>query len=160
VLESDQACLEQAVRSHDDPWARASAEEDLGVLCAAAGGRDDAVRHLGAALDDYLATGAERDMARIRRRLRRLGVRPRHWTSAKRPPTGWDSLTDTDRSVSNLVAQGLTNQQVADQLFISVHTVAFHLRQVFSKLGIRSRVELARLALEKTARGEQGALEA
>jgi DNA-binding CsgD family transcriptional regulator len=68
-----------------------------------------------------------------------------------RPATGWDSLTDTERSTSELVAQGLTNQQVADQLFISVHTVAFHLRQVFRKLGIGSRVELARIALERSA---------
>jgi DNA-binding CsgD family transcriptional regulator len=65
----------------------------------------------------------------------------------KRPETGWESLTQTERSVAGLVATGLTNQQVADQMFISTHTVAFHLRQVFRKLNIRSRVELARAAL-------------
>jgi DNA-binding CsgD family transcriptional regulator len=154
VLESDQAALEQAVAGYEDPWTRASAAEDLAVLLAAHGRHADAVNSLDTALEGYGGIGSERDAARIRRRLRRLGVRRRHWASAKRPPTGWNSLTDTERSTSELVARGLTNQQVADQLFISVHTVAFHLRQVFRKLGIRSRVELARAALERS--GESG----
>ncbi len=47
-----------------------------------------------------------------------------------------------------LATERSTNQRIADQLFISTHTVAFHLRQVFCKLGIRSRVDLARIALE------------
>ena len=51
--------------------------------------------------------------------------------------------------MAELVSQGLTNQQAADQMFISVHTVAFHLRQVFRKLDISSRVELARIAAER-----------
>jgi DNA-binding CsgD family transcriptional regulator len=159
VLNSDQPSLEQAVTLHDDPWARASAAEDLGVLLAAAGSSSEAARRLDSALDGYAETGAERDAARIRQRLRRLGIRRRHWSAAKRPATGWDSLTETERSTSELVAQGLTNQEVADQLFISVHTVAFHLRQVFRKLGIRSRVELARVALERSASGGQHSAE-
>ena len=150
VLAHDRQSLEQAVALHDDPWARASAAEDLASLLALTSPRE-AIRCLDAALDWTTGIGAERDAARIRRRLRRLGVRRRHWRSAHRPATGWDSLTDTERSTSELVAQGLTNQQVADQLFISVHTVAFHLRQVFRKLGIGSRVELARIALERSA---------
>jgi DNA-binding CsgD family transcriptional regulator len=56
--------------------------------------------------------------------------------------------------VSHLVSQGFTNQQAADQMFISVHTVAFHLRQVFRKLGISSRVELARIAAGEAQRTE------
>ena len=49
-----------------------------------------------------------------------------------------------------LVAQGLNNQQVADRMYISVHTVAFHMRQVFRKLNSGSRVELARIVLQQT----------
>jgi DNA-binding CsgD family transcriptional regulator len=88
------------------------------------------------------------DVARTRRRLRRLGVRRRHWASEQRPAAGWASLTDIERATTRLGAEGLTNQQIADQLFISTYTVAFHLRQVFRKLDIRSRVDLVRIALE------------
>jgi DNA-binding CsgD family transcriptional regulator len=76
------------------------------------------------------------------RSTRPFSVRRRHWSTGKRPATGWESLTDTELATSRLVAQGMTNQQIAGQLFISTHTVAFHLRQVFRKLGITSRVEL------------------
>lgn len=50
-----------------------------------------------------------------------------------------------------LVAQGLNNQQVADRLYISVHTVACHLRQIFRKLNIGSRQELAWIVIEQDA---------
>ena len=66
---------------------------------------------------------------------------------------GWASLTDIEQATARLVAEGLTNQRIADQLFISTHTVAFHLRQMFRKLDIRSRVDLARIALEQARPG-------
>jgi DNA-binding CsgD family transcriptional regulator len=146
VLAHDAARLEQAAAEHADPWARASAAEDLGELLAAEGSHAGAVARHEQAVRGYQAAGAARDVARVRRRLRRLGVRHRHWAVEARPPTGWLSLTGTECAVSELVSQGCTNQQVADQMFISVHTVAFHLRQIFRKLGISSRVELARIA--------------
>lgn len=64
---------------------------------------------------------------------------------------GWDSLTPTERSVAAVVAEGTTNREAAARLFLSPHTVDFHLRQIFRKLGIGSRVELARLAVEQAA---------
>jgi DNA-binding CsgD family transcriptional regulator len=147
IIDRDPARLEQAAAEHADPWARASAGEDLGELLAATGSQRDAIARLDQAIEGYRTTGATRDVARVRRRLRRLGVRRRHWAVDTRPATGWLSLTGTESTVSELVSQGLTNQQVADHMFISVHTVAFHLRQVFRKLGISSRVELARIAV-------------
>jgi DNA-binding CsgD family transcriptional regulator len=62
---------------------------------------------------------------------------------------GWQSLTDTEHSVAELVADGLTNKQAAEHLFLSPHTVGFHLRSIFRKLDVRSRVELARLIVEQ-----------
>jgi DNA-binding CsgD family transcriptional regulator/tetratricopeptide (TPR) repeat protein len=148
ILHRDAAALAAAVASHVGPWSRASAMEDLGVLLADRAGEGSSVDRLDQALEDYQRIGAERDAARVRARLREVGIRRRHWTQSERPVSGWDSLTGTERSVAGLVAQGRTNPQVADQMFISPHTVKFHLRQVFRKLGIASRVELARLAAE------------
>jgi DNA-binding CsgD family transcriptional regulator/tetratricopeptide (TPR) repeat protein len=157
ILRGDRVTLSHASAAHAGPWGRASAAEDLGILLARAtggSGNDAAIGALDRALEGYQRIGALRDAARIRARLRRLGVRRRHWTHTERPVSGWSSLTDTERNVAALAAQGLTNPQVATQMFVSPHTVKFHLRQVFRKLGIGSRVELARLATEHTPGGD------
>jgi len=60
-----------------------------------------------------------------------------------RPATGWPSLTPTEREVVALVAEGLSNPEVADRLFMSRSTVKTHLNHVFAKLGIATRAELA-----------------
>jgi DNA-binding CsgD family transcriptional regulator len=65
-----------------------------------------------------------------------------------RRPYGWESLTETEASVTELVAQGLTNKEVAARLFMSRHTVDFHMRSIFRKLDVNSRVDVARIALE------------
>ena len=146
--------LAHAAMQHPDPWARASAAEDLGVLHASQGDRDQAIGHLKDALGEYRQVGADRDQARIRRRLRQLGIRRRHWAmSAARPVTGWHSLTGTEQAVAGLVAEGLNNNQVAARMYISTHTVAHHLRQAFRKLSIVSRVELTRIVIEHAADG-------
>lgn len=151
LLNQDPARLAQAAAQHTDPWAQASAGEDLGVLRTRQGDQCQAIQHLSRALHGYQFVGAALDMARIRRRLRKLGVRRRHWTqSADRPVAGWESLTEAEHATSELVAQGLNNQQVADRMYVSVHTVAFHLRQIFRKLDIGSRVELAKIVFEQT----------
>jgi DNA-binding CsgD family transcriptional regulator len=68
--------------------------------------------------------------------------------SAARPTVGWGSLTESECSVADLVAEGLTNREVATRLFLSRYTVDAHLRHIFHKLGIRSRVELARMVAD------------
>ena len=145
----DPALLARAAAQHPDPWARASAREDLGVLHGAQGDRAQAIHHLKEALGGYGQAGADRDQARVRRRLRHLGIRRRHWaTPAARPVTGWKSLTDTEQAVAGLVAEGLNNSQVAARMYLSPHTVAHHLRQAFRKLSITSRYELTRIVIE------------
>lgn len=67
----------------------------------------------------------------------------------ERRPYGWESLTDTERSVTELVAEGLTNRQAAERLFLSRYTVDFHLRSIFRKLDVSSRVDLARLVVQR-----------
>ncbi len=61
----------------------------------------------------------------------------------------WDRLTDSERTVAVLVARGLTNREVAAQMFVSPHTVSFHLRKVYRRFGVGSRVELTRLLVEQ-----------
>jgi DNA-binding CsgD family transcriptional regulator len=68
-------------------------------------------------------------------------------TGRRGDPDGWEDLTDTERSVAQLVAEGHTNREAAERLFLSPHTVDFHLRAVFRKLGTSSRVHLARLVV-------------
>jgi DNA-binding CsgD family transcriptional regulator len=66
--------------------------------------------------------------------------------SQPRAKTGWDSLTESELKVVNLIGRGATNPSVAQQLHVSPHTVKAHLRNAFAKLGVSSRVELGQLA--------------
>ena len=151
VLDRDPHRLIAASEQYTDYWSRGSAAEDAALALVELGDADGALEQLGRACSAYQQVEAEHDLDRVRARLRALGVRPRHWSCADRPPFGWDSLTDTERRVVDLVVAGLTNRQIAARLFLSPHTVAFHLRQVYRKLGIRCRVQLTRLAVEHSA---------
>jgi DNA-binding CsgD family transcriptional regulator len=126
--------------------AEASALEDHGVELARRADRS-AVDSFDGALRRYVRCGATWDASRIRGRLRALGVR-RRLVAPARPTNGWASLTTSELAVVRLVADGLTNRVVARRLFLSSHTVSMHLRHVFLKLGINSRVELTRLAVD------------
>jgi DNA-binding CsgD family transcriptional regulator len=146
------ACLAEAAERHPDPWARASAAEDLGVGHVRDGERQQAVCRLTEAGQGYQAVGAAADAARVRSRLRKLGVRRRYWTrSPGRPAFGWESLTQAELAAAELVAEGLSNREVASRMYVSVHTVAFYLSQIYRKLDIGSRVELARLVVQRNA---------
>jgi predicted ATPase/class 3 adenylate cyclase/DNA-binding CsgD family transcriptional regulator len=72
------------------------------------------------------------------------GRGPRH-----RPQAGWDAITPTEAKVIDLVAEGLSNPQIAEKLFISRRTVSTHLSHVFAKLGVSSRAELATAATKR-----------
>ncbi|MGI5171557.1 AAA family ATPase [Spirillospora sp. CA-253888] len=133
------------LRDAERPLVHASAAEDAGRALGAHG--DPAARGLlDTALDLYEESGAERDAARVRRRLRLLGVRRAHRTGDGAEEGRW-GLTAAEAKVARLVAQGATNRQVAEQLFLSRHTVNAHVRRIFAKWGISSRVDLARLVL-------------
>jgi len=121
----------------------AGACEDAARLLAQGGRRDEAAALLAEALERYDQAGADAWAGRVRAQLRTLGVRPGPRGSRHRPASGWESLTATERAVSLLVAEGLTNGAVARRLYISPHTVNTHLRHVFAKLGVPNRVALA-----------------
>jgi DNA-binding CsgD family transcriptional regulator/tetratricopeptide (TPR) repeat protein len=133
------------------PLATASAEEHLAGMLPGEH-QAEAINLLDAAHQGYARAGARRDANRIRGALRRYGVR-RPPLAASQPRSGWGSLTAAETAVARAIAEGLTSRQAADQLFLSVHTVNTHLRHAFAKLGIRSRVELARLILTQDQPG-------
>lgn len=154
LLRGDRGALRRAVAAYGQsprPLARASALEDAARAERAAGRRTDAVELLDEALAAYDRCGAVRDRARVLRTLRGLGVRRRSRTRQAPVRTGWTSLTEAELRVVRLVAQGLTNRAAATRLFLSPHTVDTHLRHAFAKLGVSSRVELTRRALEHEA---------
>ena len=112
-----------------------------------AGRSDQAIAALDRALAIHAACGARRDLARIRRRLRQLGIH-RRLPAERRPTAGWAALTESELAVVRLVADGLTNREAAERLYVSPHTINGHLRHAFDKLGINSRVALTRIAAE------------
>jgi DNA-binding CsgD family transcriptional regulator len=75
-----------------------------------------------------------------------IGYAQRGRGERKRPSSGWDSLTPAELDVVRLVAEGLTNKDVAARLFISPRTVQAHLAHIFTKLGVTSRMQLAQEA--------------
>ena len=148
LLDSDaETALQAVARSRVDPrpLVRAAVLEDAGQLLPDAR-TAEAVPLLEQALASYAAAGAERDAARVRSLLRIRGVRPP--AGGPRSAPEWPELTESEFAVVSLVARGATNREVAERLYLSPYTVNSHLRHVFAKLGIRSRVELARLAAE------------
>lgn len=117
--------------------------EDTATLMARIGRPDDAAALLSEALARYEQAGADAWARRVRAQLRTLGARPGVRGPRRRPTRGWESLTPTEKAVSQLVAEGLTNGAVAKRLYVSPHTVNTHLRHAFAKLGITNRVALA-----------------
>jgi DNA-binding CsgD family transcriptional regulator/tetratricopeptide (TPR) repeat protein len=143
--------LERAVSLLDGgsrPLALSSALEDLGRARVAAGDEGGAVEVFDRALSIDVAASAVWDAARVRRRLRLLGVR-RRIVSLDRPKIGWEAMTDAELRVAQLVADGNTNREIAQKLFVSPHTVNTHLRHVFEKLGVNSRVDVTRMAEQR-----------
>jgi DNA-binding CsgD family transcriptional regulator len=124
------------------PYDRARTHLAYGELLRRSQRRVDARPHLRAALATFEDLGAESLAGRAREELRASGE-----TARRRDPSTLVALTPMEAQVARLVAQGLSNKDVAARLWISPRTVAFHLRGVFPKLGVSSRSALAQLPL-------------
>jgi DNA-binding CsgD family transcriptional regulator len=147
ILERDAPALLAAadlLHASARPLLYAAAAEDAGAELAHIDRGGEALDQLNAAFDTYLHHEALADARRVGRALRGLGVQ-RRIVSHPRAKTGWDSLTDSELKVVNLIAQGATNQSVAQRLHVTPHTVKAHLHNAFAKLGINSRAELSKL---------------
>jgi DNA-binding CsgD family transcriptional regulator len=117
-------------------YARSLAE--YGAALRRAGRRRDAREPLRAALELADRCGALRTAARAREELLATGARPR-----RAARSGADSLTPSERRVSRLATEGLSNREIAQALFVTVRTVEGHLTQAYMKLDIASREQLA-----------------
>ena len=141
LVADDVAGLTAVAEQQCDAWAGALAAEDVAIrLADLSGERELALHWLGIALDRFEDVGIRPDLARVRGLLRVL--RPKH---GEQVPigSGWNQLSDTERQIAVLVSQGMTNRQVSELIFLSPHTINYHLRHIFRKLNIRSRVALA-----------------
>ena len=102
-----------------------------------------------AALQSYGEAGADHEITRARTAFRRAGI-PVRTPRRPRPTSGWEALTRTEERVSGLVATGATNPEIAESLSVSRRTVETHVSNVLSKLGLRSRTELALLVARRS----------
>ena len=123
--------------------------EDAAVALARVGKAGDARPLAFEVLDLFAGMDAVTDAARLASRLRATGVRLGSRAGRGRPRHGWDSLSASELSVARLVAEGKTNREVADRLFLSRDTVHTHVSNVLRKLGLSSRVELAAQAVRR-----------
>jgi DNA-binding CsgD family transcriptional regulator len=128
------------------PLPRAQALEAAAVAFLEGDDRTSARAAFVRAFDIYTELDATWDIARLRDRFRPHGIRrgPRGKRTAA--GNGWSSLTPTEAKIAALVVQGMSNRQVAAQLFLSPRTVATHVSHILNKLGLRSRIDIAREA--------------
>jgi DNA-binding CsgD family transcriptional regulator len=126
------------------PVLRAFGADTYGRALLAAGQRSAALAQLDRAWDVYHHMGAWGWRAQVQRVMREAGARYPKWTATTvRAASGWQSLTEAERRVAALIGTGCTNKSAASELGVSINTVGTHLRAVFAKLGIQSRVQLA-----------------
>jgi DNA-binding CsgD family transcriptional regulator len=138
--------FEEALRLHraaGGAFERARTQLLYGAFLRRARRRIDARAHLRGAVETFSSVRSELWEERARHELRVTGEVMR-----RRGPEAIWQLTAQELQVAQLVAGGASNREVAAELFLSPRTVEYHLRKVFTKLGIASRAELARIPLE------------
>jgi DNA-binding CsgD family transcriptional regulator len=108
--------------------------------------RREARGHLRTAAELFRQVGAAPWQERAEGELRATGEKAR-----KRDPSTLDQLTPQELQIAGLVASGMTNRQIAEQLYLSPRTIDYHLRKIFSKLGVASRTELVQMGIPEQA---------
>ena len=134
-------CLHEAVATLERSSAKLEhvrALTDLGAALRRAGRRAEARQPLRAALDGALRYGATALAQRAETELRATGARPRRLVL-----TGLDALTPSERRIAAMAAEGLTNREIAQALFVTPRTVEGHLTHVYRKLDVDSRDRLS-----------------
>ncbi|MDN5803714.1 MAG: LuxR C-terminal-related transcriptional regulator [Microlunatus sp.] len=146
LANDDARLLAQAAHLYAEaprPLEHASACEDAGAAFLRQADVDTARPLLEQACRTYEYLEASRALARTEALLRSAGIRRGRRGRRGRPRTGWESLTASEHAVIDLVAEGLSNPQIGQRMFISRRTVQTHLAHVFAKLDLSSRTLLA-----------------
>jgi DNA-binding CsgD family transcriptional regulator/tetratricopeptide (TPR) repeat protein len=129
---------------HGWPLERATALEEAAVRLAAGGDLTQARAVFNDVIKLYFGLGASWDLRRTEGRLRPHGIRRGPRALSRRPVTGWEALTPSETRIAELVARGLSNPDIAAELYVSRRTVQTHVSNILIKLDLRSRVEVAR----------------
>ncbi len=140
------ALLEEAVQVVKDSPAKlehAKARTELGAALRRANRRAEAREHLRQAVELATICGATALATRAERELLATGARPRRIALS-----GAESLTPSERRVAEMAAEGPTNREIAQALFVTQRTVEVHLTSIYRKLGISSRSQLAAVLAE------------
>jgi DNA-binding CsgD family transcriptional regulator/tetratricopeptide (TPR) repeat protein len=133
--------------THGWPLQRAIALEEAAVLLAEDNEPGRARTAFTEALNVYNGLGAVWDLRRVEARLRSFGIRRGPRSLRRRATTGWAALTPAETRVARLVARGMSNPDIAEELFLSRRTVQTHVSNILAKLRLRSRVEIMRDAV-------------
>ena len=102
------------------------------------------------AVEAYNGLGAAADVARLRAAFRVHGIHRGPHAKHRRAQSGWDSLTETEVKIASLVAEGLSNPEIAAKLMLSRRTVSTHVSHILKKLGVASRTDIARESALRT----------
>jgi DNA-binding CsgD family transcriptional regulator/tetratricopeptide (TPR) repeat protein len=153
LVDHDGAALLQAADRYaaaDRPLLGAQALEAAANSFVRTDDRDAARGAFTRALEGYAALGARTDVARLQARFRAYGIRRGPQSKHRRAQSGWDSLTPTETKIAALVESGLSNPDIAAQLFLSRRTVATHVSHILKKLNVQTRTDVAREAALRT----------
>ncbi|HTF09036.1 MAG TPA: helix-turn-helix transcriptional regulator, partial [Asanoa sp.] len=152
LLDNDPAGLVEAANGYREagrPLPRAQALEAAALILADRGEMAEARNLFTDAYTLYAKMGAEWDLARTQATFRTYGIRRGPRVRHRQARRGWDALTPTEVRVAGMVAQGMTNPQIAAQLFLSPRTVQTHVSHILAKLELASRTDIAREASQR-----------
>jgi DNA-binding CsgD family transcriptional regulator/tetratricopeptide (TPR) repeat protein len=154
LLDHDPVPLLRAADRYGDagrPLPRAQALEAAGLALAELGDVVAARSRFEDAFTVYESLGAGWDLARSQAQFRGYGIRRGPHVRHRKPDHGWSSLTPTEQKIIPLVARGMSNPQIAAQLFLSRRTVQTHVSHILAKLNLASRIDIAREASKRAA---------
>ena len=144
------SCARKRIRCCCDILAAARIRRALAQALTESGDRETALKELRVAHDTFATIGAKGELENVRNEIRKLGSRPPPKTSAD----GMGGLTGRELEIARMVASRKSNREIGESLDISARTVSTHLSNIFAKVGVSSRGELADFIRESSLQQE------